>query len=80
MQFFFFFFQELTPKERWIYVEEARKEKSIFNLENKYTSQGKRYAEAEREKNEAIEQLKNMNYEIESTVRSLGYCSCELNV
>jgi hypothetical protein len=78
----FFFFQELTPNERWIYEEEARKgkEESRFNLENKYTSQGKSYAEVEREKNEAIEQLNNMNYEIESTVRSLDYCSCELNV
>lgn len=67
----------LAPNERWIYEEEARKgkEESRFNLENKYTSQGKSYAEVEREKNEAIEQLNKMNYEIENTVRSLDYCS-----
>jgi hypothetical protein len=78
----FFFFQRLTPDDKWIYEEEARKakEESKFNLENKYTSQGKSYAEVEREKNEAIEQLNKMNTEIESTVRSLDYGSCELNV
>lgn len=77
-----FFFQRLAPNERWIYEEEARKrkEESRFNLENKYTSQGKSYAEVEHEKNEAIEQRNEMNCEIENTVRSLDYCSCELNI
>jgi hypothetical protein len=72
----------LTPSEKWVYEEEARKgkEEARFNLENKYTPQGKSYAEVEREKNEAIEQLNKMNYEIETTVRSLDYSSCELNV
>jgi hypothetical protein len=71
----------LTPNERWIYEEEARKgkEEDRFDLENKYTSLGKSYAEVEREKNEAIDQLIKMNHEIESTVRSLDYYSCELN-
>lgn len=71
----------MTPNERWIYEEEARKgkEEDRFDLENKYTSLGKSYAEVEREKNEAIDQLIKMNHEIESTVRSLDYYSCELN-
>jgi hypothetical protein len=81
-QVIFFFFQRLTPNEKCVYEEKARKgkEEARFNLENKFTSQGKSYAEVEREKNEAIEQLNKMNYEIETTVRSLDYCSCELNV
>jgi len=67
----------LTPNEKWIYEEEARKgkEEARFNLENKYTSQGKSYAEVEREKNEVIQRLNKMNCEIETTVRSLDYCS-----
>lgn len=56
------------------------KEGDKLNLENKYTSQGKSYAEVEREKNEAIDQLNKMNHEVESTVRSLDYSSCELNI
>jgi hypothetical protein len=72
----------LTSNEKWIYEEEARKgkEEDKLNFETKYTSQGKSYAEVEREKNEAIEQLNKMNQEIERTVRSLDYCSCELNI
>jgi len=52
----------LTPNEKWIYEEEARKS----------------YAEVEREKNEAIQHLYKLNCETETTVRSLDYCSCEL--
>lgn len=72
----------MTPNEKWIYEEEARKgkEEDRFNVEFKYTSQGRSYAEVERERNEAIDQLNKMNHEIESTVRSLDYCSCELNI
>jgi thymidylate synthase len=79
---FSFCFQRLTSHEKCIYEEEARKrkEEDKLNLETKYTSQGKSYAEVEREKNEAIDQLNKMNQEIERTVRSLDYCSCELNI
>lgn len=69
--------KRLTSHEKCIYEEEARKrkEEDKLNLETKYTSQGKSYAEVEREKNEAIDQLNKMNQEIERTVRSLDYCS-----
>jgi thymidylate synthase len=69
----------LPLNEKWIYEEEARKgkEEDKFDLENKYTTQGKSYAQVEREKNEAVDQLNKMNHEIESTVRSLDYWTCE---
>jgi hypothetical protein len=72
----------MNVSEKWIYEEEARKvkERDKLNLENKYTSFGKSYAQVEREKNEAIDQQIRMTQEIEGTVRSLDYCTCELNL
>lgn len=63
----------LGPQDRWKYEEEARREKERdkTNLENKFTTQGKSYAQLEREKNELMEQHSRMMHEIQSTVISL---------
>jgi hypothetical protein len=76
-----FLFQNLQPNERWIYEEEARKVKGRDknDLELKFTTQGKSYAQIEREKNEAYGQQIRMIQEIEGTVRSLDYSTCEFN-
>jgi hypothetical protein len=72
----------MTPNERWLYEEEAHKLKGEGRCgpETKYTSQGRSYAEIERENLESMEQVTKMNSEIENTVRQLDSCSCELNV
>jgi hypothetical protein len=72
----------MNQSEKWIYEEEARKakERDKLNLEKKYTAYGKSYAQVEREKYEAIDQQMKMTQEIESTVRSLDCCTCELNL
>ncbi|KAJ9575906.1 hypothetical protein L9F63_007218 [Diploptera punctata] len=63
----------LGPDDKFIYEEEARREKERdkSNLENKFTTQGKSYAQVEREKNEQLEQYSKMMNEIQSTVNSL---------
>ncbi|PNF15261.1 hypothetical protein B7P43_G01039 [Cryptotermes secundus] len=65
--------KNMHPDEKWIYEEEARKARGRDknNLECKFTSQGKSFAQVEREKNEAYEQNIRMTQEIEGTVRSL---------
>ncbi|XP_021938741.1 protein maelstrom homolog isoform X2 [Zootermopsis nevadensis] len=69
--------KKMDLSEKWIYEEESRKEKERdkLNLENKYTTFGKSYAQVEREKNEAIEEQIRMTQEIEVTVRSLDCCT-----
>jgi hypothetical protein len=71
----------LQPSEKWIYEEEARKAKARVknSLECKFTTLGKSYAEIEREKNEVCEQNIRMTQEIEGTVRSLNYATCEFS-
>jgi len=65
-----------------MYEEEAHKakEQDKINLENKFTTQGKSYAQIEREKNETIEWEIKMAQEIEDTVHSLDYCTCRLKM
>ncbi|XP_069677770.1 protein maelstrom homolog [Periplaneta americana] len=67
--------KDLPTTQRWIYEEEARREKERdkIDLENKFTTQGKSYAELERERNEVIGQQMKMVQEIEGTVRKLDY-------
>jgi hypothetical protein len=71
--------QTMHLSDRSIYEEEARKEKERdkANRENKFTTHGKSYAQVERETNEAVNQQMRMTQEIEGTVRSLDYYTCE---
>jgi hypothetical protein len=72
----------MKQDEKWIYEEEARKARGRDknNLEFKFTSLGKSFAQIEREKNEAYEQNIRMTQEIEGTVRSLDISTCEFSL
>ncbi|PSN48553.1 hypothetical protein C0J52_05910 [Blattella germanica] len=65
--------KNMAISDRWQYEEAARveKQRDKLDLENKFTTQGKSYAQVEREHAEAREREFKMIQEIESTVRLL---------